>query len=516
MTNQFFSAPRFITSGRLWLATVALLLVSFSASFAQEPPAPEAAFAQVPTAEVYVQNADNRLRKDEAEISNMWEGITKLEEAKFDAYFTYYVFARMTQLDKLAQLETMRMQFLNQFLLKKLGTIQENEKEVAQIAYDHLVVLTLDTMQKIVNGNFHPAVRYNALLVIGRLDASRPVIPLTVPQPSSVALNFMVGQLGEVGQNDAMLLAAWVGILRHTSLDRHNGLIDNTVKETIRAHGIQLLQQREPPMGRSLAGHVWLQRRAIEVLGVLGPDPNKQGLNAIAPYIQDKTSFMSLRLTAARSLKYYCEDNQTAIPTVSAAHSLGALAVQACQNEIARVEAAKKRKNNGQDYGNEGMGGADGMEGMMMEQEGGMASMFEGGGGNTASKVPELKPAEANRVQLTRRRLKYQLYHVQQGLGTDGPNSDGLLAASDVQAKAEVQEVLRLVNEIMNMDELKEPEIHKTGTEKGKPIETVKLEDIIKNVRRKARDLEKHVTKASKPAQPGEAPAEPADAPGSD
>ena len=115
MTNQFFSAPRFITSGRLWLATVALLLVSSSASFAQQPPAPEAAFAQVPTAEVYVQNVDNRLRKDEAEISNMWEGITKLDEAKFDAYFTYYVFARMTQLDKLGQLETMRMQFLNQF-----------------------------------------------------------------------------------------------------------------------------------------------------------------------------------------------------------------------------------------------------------------------------------------------------------------------------------------------------------------------------------------------------------------
>jgi len=141
--------------------------------------------------------------------------------------------------------------------------------------------------------------------------------------------------------------------------------------------------------------------------------------------------------------------------------------------------------------------------------------MFEGGGGNTASKVSELKPSEANRVQLTRRRLKYQLYHVQQGLGTD---SDGLLAASDadVQAKAEVKEVLRLVNEIMNMEELKEPKVHKTGTEKGKPIETVKLDDIIKNVRRKARDLEKHVTRASKPTQPVEAPAESVDAPGSD
>lgn len=519
MINQFFSTSRFTTSSSLWLATVALVLASIPASLAQAQPAPEAAFAQVPTAEVYIQNENNRLRRDAAEISEMWEGMTALDEEKFDAYFTYYVFARMTQLDKLAQLEAMRVQFLNQYLLKKLGTINQNEKEVAKVAYDHLVALTLDTMQKIVNGNFHPAVRYNALLVIGRLDGSRPVIPLTVPQPSSAALEFMVGQLGEAGQNDALRLAAWIGILRHVSLDRHNGLIDNTAKERIRAHGVQLLGQREPPAGRNLEGHVWLQRRAIEVLGVLGADPNKQGLNAIAPYIQDETSFMSLRLTAARSLKYYCEDNQTEIPTVSAAHSLGVLAVQACQNEIARVEAAKKRKNDGQNYGNEGGGMEAGMEGMMegmMEEGGGMASMFEGGGGKTASKVPELKPAEASRVQLTRRRLKYQLFHVQQGLGTEGPKSDGLLAASDVQAKVEVQEVLRLVNEIMNMDELKEPELHKTGTEKGKPRETVKLEDIIKNVRRKARDLEKYVTKASKPAQPGEAPAEPADAPGSD
>jgi hypothetical protein len=90
------------------------------------------------------------------------------------------------------------------------------------------------------------------------------------------------------------------------------------------------------------------------------------------------------------------------------------------------------------------------------------------------------------------------------------------MAAADDQAKAEVQEVLRLVNEIIDMDELKEPELHKTGTEKGKPRETVKLDDIIKSVRRKARDLEKHVTRANKPAQPGEAPAEPVDGPGSD
>ena len=71
------------------------------------------------------------------------------------------------------------------------------------------------------------------------------------------------------------------------------------------------------------------------------------------------------------------------------------------------------------------------------------------------------------------------------------------------------------VDKIMKV--LAEPELtpKKVGDKKPrKPIETVKLDDVLKEVRKKTRDLEALVVKTRKPVLPGAGPA--ADAPGAD
>ena len=77
------------------------------------------------------------------------------------------------------------------------------------------------------------------------------------------------------------------------------------------------------------------------------------------------------------------------------------------------------------------------------------------------------------------------------------------------------QKVVDAVDKIMKV--LAEPELtpKKVGDKKPrKPIETVKLDDVLKEVRKKTRDLEALVVKTRKPVLPGAGPA--ADAPGAD
>jgi hypothetical protein len=540
MIYQRFSIPRFLMPAYSLIVLSALLAGSISLCPAQEPPpaeggeAPVAAQFQVMVIGAdYVENEENRstvratINRQMGYINEVIRGSRSLSgnEANLERWFGSYIFPRMTQLETLGQLDLMRIDFFKRYLLNVQYTTANNNVDT----HTFLVNYTLQTMQEIVEGNYHPAVRFNAMLVIGRLNDVEMFNPNTgariVPVPSRQALGVMVGQLQKPDQMDALQLGAWIGILRHTTLDRYHPpqvQIPEQGKTIVRGLATQLIQLRDPPPGRSSEGHVWLQRRGIDVLAMLGTDPDSQVLSTIGAFTVDEDSPMSLRLTAARSLSGFQYDAQTTIAAVPAAHALGALAAQACRNEIARVEEARKRKNRVQNAGGGSMdmagGGTGGMESMMAGGGGmgdDMSGMFGGGTGGGAATEEQLKPEEATSVQYTRRRLKYQLFYVQQGLGTGGEASSGLMMAADAEGQTEVQKVVDAVDEIMKV--LAEPELtpKKVGDKKPrKPIETVKLDDVLKEVRKKTRDLEALVVKTRKPVLPGAVPA--ADAPGAD
>ena len=503
MTNQFSSAPRFLTSTRLHLALVALLVGSFSVSVAQEEAGGEDKYDEIKTIEKYDRVSKPTPRN---EILNRLRENIDLDPKEHKEFFDGYVFAEMTQLDKHdapRELDKKRVDFFKTYI-----TPQNFEK----IPHDTLVGWTQQKMEEISSGNFHPAVRFNALLIIGQLNNKESVGSQVQAEPLPAALDFLVAQLEKSNKMDALQLAAWIGILRHTTHARHNAaeseyVIVDANKTKIRNLAIALLKQRKPPANRSRDGHVWLQRRAIEVLGTLGKDPTIPVINEITFYMSDEDSPMSLRLTAARSLADFIFDPKTKINAVAEAHALGALAVEVCRIEIDRVVNSRRRKNQGQgvDPGGSGNMGSE-MESMMADGPGGS------GGGDTVSREPDVKPEEASRVQDARRRLKYQLFHIQQGL-------HGLIEAADGAGKAEVNKVLAAVNEIMDMEQLiiKKMAKPKSGDREKEMNEKVKLNDMIKHVRLKERRLDKIVENAKKSGQPGAAPAPPAgDVPGSD
>ena len=480
-----------------------LFLLLSSPLCAQEAAAPEGGEAAAPAVAVKYQTlpvhpvlAANtpqaRLTRSRAviEIRAMLRGELTLEDeankAKFDFWYTQYLFASMTQPENFATLDIARQRFLRQ----DLGFAK------SQVVHDYLLKnLTLPQMTAIVRGNFHPAVRYNAMLIISHLNIVEVATTgqRVPPIPLLDALVVILDELQNEKQSDAVKLAAWVGVLRHVQLNRINTQIPANAVDIIRNTAIKLLAEKNPPAGRSLSGHVWMQRRAIEVLtSVETPGSTGDVISKIEARAADTQAPMSLRLTAARSLGSLPYGAGTkATPGGSATH-LGALAAMICRTEMGRVEQEKKTiadaasGTGGGGFDDMMMDGEAGMEG---DDGGGLAEMFDQentGGGNVGSNLSEEQREELN---YTKRMLKYRLYYVLVGLGNEQENT-GLFKVSDPANKAQVKKITDMVTGIL--EELEPPE-----PEEGQALVELDRDQLLQKLRKQVRQLESATVKES-------------------
>ncbi len=337
-------------------------------------------------------------------------------------WYENYHFALMTQADNMGDIDLRRLEFI-----KELTTFC-TDNDIHSYVVDQIA---LPQMQLFLQENFHPAVKYNAMLIIGQLNSQVVVTNegRSVPAPLPAALTLMVDAIKAGPPTDAILLASWIGVLRHVRLDRINQQIAANDIVAITGEAMKLLNQTTPPANRSAGGQVWLQRRAIDVLAMIGQDDQKI-LPKIISIMQDEKAAMSLRLTAARALKYFNYSPSTQVPVESTSNALGTLIVRICRNEIDRVDQEKAlaalQEASGVSAGEGdmgGMGGAmGGMGGDMGGDMGGMGGMGGaiggmGGMGGSDDVKSMLKPKEKRQVDYTRRILVYQLFHVYEAIG---------------------------------------------------------------------------------------------------
>ena len=407
---------------------------------------------------------------------------------KFDAWFSQYIFASMTQPENLATLDLARQKFLRQ----DLGA--------AKRAHDYLLTtLTLPQMKDIVRGNYHPAVRYNAMLIIANLNkVEAPTTGQRAPPiPLIDALVVMVEELQNDKQTDAVRLAAWIGVLRHAQLNRIGPQIPPEGVKIIRDISTKLLREKLPPVGRSLSGHVWMQRRAIEVLAAIGTVGATEDIVAqIEAFTADEKAPMALRLSAARSMGKLHYAAGTKIKPDGAATQLGALAAFVCRAEMNRVDreklAAKEAEEGTSGNELESMTGEDeGMDGNEAE----MAEMFgdpEGAGGGSAG--GNLSEQQIEELYKTKRMLKYQLYHVQLGLGNETDNS-GLFAVADPAGRVQVKRISDMVTGILT--ELEPPD-----PEEGQRVVVLDRDQLLQKLRKQVRQLEAMTVRQSASVSP--------------
>jgi hypothetical protein len=242
-----------------------------------------------------------------------------------------------------------------------------------------------------------------------------------------------------------------------------------------------------------------LQRRAIDVLAMIGQD-DQTILPKILSIMQDEKAAMSLRLTAARALKYFNYSPSTQVPVESTSNALATLIVRICRNEIDRVDQEKAlaalQEASGVSVGEGDMGGMGGMMGGMEGgtggMEGGMGGMGGMGGamgglGGATDVKSMLKPKEKRQVDYTRRILVYQLFHVYEAIGEKQIRTTppiGMYAAVVQDAAGQV--ALDRLDEAMKVliETLRIPELDDSGKPVAEPNRDTLLESIAAEIRK--------------------------------
>lgn len=284
------------------------------------------------------------LGKMRGQVRGILEGKGTFDEVLVNGYFEKILFAEMTQTsdEDFEQLPKRRQDFFTQFVYR-----------AAPSMHTHLVNnITLPRMQQIVENKtfkdeeatWHPAVRYNAMLIIGRLNSAEAVTRgnVKLPVAHAGARAYMLDKFTDPALDDGIRVAALLGLLRHAELDgqlaageRMDGKqkrdIINAMKDVIDA----------PPGNRTPEGHAWLQRRAIQVLGALrdpGAVEAETPVGGVAALlmgiINDESKRMSYRCAAAAAYGKLVFPPSAKFDKVRAVDDLARIAVKACQDEL--------------------------------------------------------------------------------------------------------------------------------------------------------------------------------------
>ena len=280
------------------------------------------------------------------------------DRAQFIEFFDKYYFPAMTRYapNDLAQLGKMREDLFGRFLW---STTDENvQNELTQMA--------LAKMWPIApSSKYHPAVRYNAVLIIGALDktyaaAGRPPVPL---KKGTEDLQLILKSAAGGKQVPPLLVVgALVGMQRHTL---YHDSMERAMAEEVSttAQKLSTMDGPLPEIDSKVAE--WIRMQAATVLANLGsPGAKGEVLSALAKLVTGQTTpKMSLdaRCQVAALLKQITITGAVDGKTMSDA--LLQLAVEVGDAEAKEAKAFEDTQMQGGGFG--GYGGAPRSKGRM-------------------------------------------------------------------------------------------------------------------------------------------------------
>jgi hypothetical protein len=447
-------------------------------------------------------------------------------EVYFDSYFTRYYFPMMTQVtdESLRSLPEERARFLRDL---------ENARNAE--VHARLVGLALDQLVPLVQDNYHPAVRYNAMLLISSLNDQEAVRfggSPRLPEPMMRALPTILAEYKRPENTDAIKIAALIGLSRHLEWDAHRPQGAVTIPAALRTEVMNellaLAQAKEPPTDRDPEGHNWFRRRAIEALGLASFNKADQPVvDVLDKMLRDTAEPVAVRCTAAAALGRM-NYQATTVNALETTKELGYLALVACDVELTRVSELQKMEEERalRLSGQTGSAGMGAMGGMGMEESGGMGMRMPGmvpsgmpgmqgmrgmggpggGGMGTGTLINDPK---GYRFDFVKRRIRQQLFCVQLGLhgGEEKEPTRGIFVAAKTDPEKEYyKKVVTNVNDLIKIVETK-------------AVDMAQLEKDLRKSMKALEDLTKKLAPTAAPPSdipegdlPGDAPASPAPA----
>jgi hypothetical protein len=265
---------------------------------------------------------DTALSREKSKIGAMLrDGKFATSQAKddFDNFYKNYFLARWSLQTDVRNLALhYRQELSNNFKAAKTGAV-----------HDHLHELVLDFMKMLIDRDFHPAVKVNAMLMIGELNSVEQ-IGRDAAVPSPEALTVLIAAVENAKLPDGLRAAAMVGILRHASA----GVLSADAQQAITVAMLELAAA-DLPAGSAASGRAWIAAQAVEILGVLGKvGANNAVFTALFKIVADGKLPILVRGAAADSLGRLNYSSATDINAAQTAAALCQFALDACTEEL--------------------------------------------------------------------------------------------------------------------------------------------------------------------------------------
>ncbi len=246
------------------------------------------------------------------------------QKSDLNTYYKTYALARWTQPSTLNNLRDYHKDLINNLKQAKSGEV-----------HDYLNQLVLDYMSKLAKGNYHPAVRVNAMLTIGDLNSVDSLLPAQ-EVPLAGAIPVLLEAINDPKQIVPVKIAALVGINRHVTAGVNDPQIFSTVLKLVT--GADATDYAD-------VGRVWMRKQAVDILGLMGNlGASNQVVKLLSVYVGDTKAPFFLRLSAAEALGKLKYAGASGINPVDLAKSLGQLMLEACDAEFKAKGSAADRQ----------------------------------------------------------------------------------------------------------------------------------------------------------------------------
>lgn len=218
-------------------------------------------------------------------------------QAAFAAYVEGYLLPLMTQSEPaaLADMSKQRYDFMRSYLWGAAPPVQQLVTEA-----------TFKQMSDVIRGQYHMAVRYNAMLMLGDLDAkyaTRDTAPQPLPKANALLTNYVSRGIDEPRAPAALITGALIGLERHAkSLDT---LPAENQAATVAAL-LKVLEKDEFPHDVSPSVAQWM--RVIAARGLANTKSLGEGNkyhSAIVKALGDEQTRLNTRVRLAELLDQY-------------------------------------------------------------------------------------------------------------------------------------------------------------------------------------------------------------------
>ena len=208
------------------------------------------------------------------------------DKQHFDDYFIKYYFPDMTHAEDadLGRLGDSRYNLFKKFLWATNNA--QLQQDLTDMAYKKMG-------PKVVDPGYHPAVRYNAILVIGMLDEQYANAPGQTSKPLPKATKALTGVVDNATAPDCrfpppIILGAIIGLERHAQL--RASLTPEAIAAMTTAL-VKLVVHDEPIQEMDPDAYAWIRLRAAETLAKLGSVGEKNSVhNALVQLISNSKS----------------------------------------------------------------------------------------------------------------------------------------------------------------------------------------------------------------------------------